>query len=56
MDELRKEFESIPEIEGVLQFVDGFNGNCYYSLNNQRTSDWLNGAWHMFKYLKGIKQ
>ncbi len=44
----REKFEALPEISEQLQFIDGFDGFKYHSINNHRSADWLNGAYYAY--------
>lgn len=46
---MRQEFEKLKEVAEELQFVDGFDGNKYHSLNNHRTAEWVNGALYAYQ-------
>lgn len=48
----RAELEKLPEIKEALQFIDGFDGYKYYSINNHRSADWLNGALYAWQAAK----
>lgn len=58
MDELRKEFESIGGIRELLErgYVWFSEEKNNYVGDDVETDSFIDGAWHMFKYLKGIKQ
>lgn len=48
----RAELEKLPEIKEALQFIDGFDGYKYHSINNHRSADWLNGALYAWQAVK----
>ena len=45
---MREEFEKLPNILELMQYVVCFDGLKYVS-ENQRTADYLNGAWYAFQ-------
>ena len=45
---MREEFEKLPHILELMQYVVCFDGLKYVS-ENQRTADYLNGAWYAFQ-------
>lgn len=49
IQEARAELEKLTEIKEALQFIDGFDGYKYHSINNHRSADWLNGALYAFQ-------
>ena len=48
----RAELKELPEIKEALQFIDGFDGYKYHSINNHRSADWLNGALYAWQAAK----
>lgn len=45
---MREEFEKLPHILELMQYVVCFDGLKYVS-ENQRTADYLNGAWYSYQ-------
>ena len=45
---MREQFEKLPHILELMQYVICFDGLKYVS-ENQRTADYLNGAWYAFQ-------
>lgn len=45
---MREQFEKLPHILEFMQYVTCFDGLKYVS-DNQRTADYLNGAWYAYQ-------
>lgn len=45
---MREEFEQLPYILDLMQYVTCFDGVMYIS-DNQYTADYLNGAWYAYQ-------